>query len=185
MARILVAFASTHGHTAAIAARVAAVLGTHDHEVIVDGHVGRTDPLPHEFDLVVVGASIHRGAHQREIVDWSRRHAVALNVRPSALFSVCLAAAEHDDAARATARDYLDDFEDRTGWLPRLRTTFAGAIQYREYGLATRVAMRALMHQGGHPTDTTRDHDFTDWRAVDRFACDCAQLVAVPAGARR
>src|SRR5918994_1036143 len=35
-------------------------------------------------------------------------------------------------------------------------------------------ADRLMMRKGGHPTDTSRDHDFTDWEAVERFARECA-----------
>ena len=39
-----------------------------------------------------------------------------------------------------------------------------------------------MMRKGGHPTDTSRDHDFTDWAAVERFARECAgALAAAPA----
>lgn len=33
----------------------------------------------------------------------------------------------------------------------------------------------------GHPTDTSRDYDFTDWDAVERFGRECARLVPVAA----
>src|SRR5829696_8321467 len=97
---------------------------------------------------------------------------------PSAFFSVCLTAVDDTDEAHATTRDYLDDFEERTGWTPRRRTTFAGALQYREYGFLTRLVMRVLMKRGDHPTDTRRDYDYTDWEAVEAFARDCAALPA-------
>ena len=42
--------------------------------------------------------------------------------------------------------------------------------------------MRLLMKRGGHPTDVTRDFDYTDWEAVDRFARECGTMVSgVPA----
>jgi menaquinone-dependent protoporphyrinogen oxidase len=128
--------------------------------------VAASDPWPRDYDAVIAGASIHRGHHQDEMVAWARRHAAALNGMPSAFFSVCLAAAEDADAAR----EYLDDFEDLTGWLPVHRTTFAGALQYLEYSAPTRLAVRALMAYGHHPTATRRDYDYTDWDAVERFA---------------
>jgi menaquinone-dependent protoporphyrinogen oxidase len=181
MASFLVVYTSTHGHTGKIAAHIASRLGEAGHRYVLTGWPARTDPCPHDYDAVVVGASIHRGRHQDEISDWARHHAVALNTVPSAFFSVCLAAADEDPASRAAAHEFLEDFEDRTGWLPRLRTTFAGALQYREYGVPMRIAMRALMHRGGHPSDTSRDYDLTDWDAVDAFADRCAALVATPA----
>lgn len=180
MARFLLVYASTHGHTGRIAERVAAGLRAVGHDVVLDDRAGETDPRPGDYDAVVVGASIHAGHHQREIIDWARHHAVSLNMLPSAFFSVCLTAAEDDEQARAAVRGFLDDFEDRTGWLPRLRTTFAGALQYREYGFWTRLSMRVLMHRGGHPSDISRDHELTDWPAVDAFAVRCAKLVPAP-----
>jgi len=187
MAHILIAFASTHGHTSKIAARIAAVLRADGHTAGVCDDVDAHDPWPRDYDAVIAGASIHLGHHQDELVAWARRHALALNETPSAFFSVCLAAAEDRDAAQ----EYLDDFEDLTGWLPRHRTTFAGALQYREYGTRTRLAMRVLMAYGHHPTNTRRDYDYTDWAAVERFARVCsdiagrAETVATPGRSER
>jgi menaquinone-dependent protoporphyrinogen oxidase len=141
------------------------------------------DADPADYDAVVVGASIHAGKHQREIVDWVARHRAQLGLLPSAFFSVCLTAADDTEESRAATRGYHDEFAAATGWQPALRVTFAGALQYREYDFATRLVMRLLMRRGDHPTDTSHDYDYTDWDAVDRFARDCAALL--PAAARR
>jgi len=176
MARILLAYASTHGHTAKIAARIAEVMRGAHHHVVVYDDVASIDPDLNVFDAVVVGASIHSGHHQPDLVAWAERHSTSLGLHPSAFFSVCLTAADDSDESRQATHDYLDDFEERTGWTPRLRTTFAGALQYREYDFATRLVMRLLMQRGQHPTDISRDFDYTDWDAVDAFACACAEL---------
>jgi menaquinone-dependent protoporphyrinogen oxidase len=178
MAGFLLVYASTHGHTAKIAARLAVVLREAGHDVTIHDDVAATDPAINGHDAVVVGASIHNGHHQSDLVEWAKRHSASLTLRPSAFFSVCLTAAEDSDESRQATRDYLDDFEERTGWTPRVRTTFAGALQYREYDFATRLVMRLLMQRGHHPTDTSRDFDYTDWDAVDAFARDCAELPA-------
>jgi menaquinone-dependent protoporphyrinogen oxidase len=176
MARILLVYASTHGHTAKIAARISQVLRDAGHHVVLDGDVGSTDPSINGYDAVVAGASIHNAHFQPELVAWALRHGTSLTLHPSAFFSVCLTAADDSEESREATRDYLDDFEERTGWIPRLRTTFAGALQYREYDFATRLVMRLLMHRGHHPSDVSRDFDFTDWDAVDTFARACAEL---------
>ena len=93
---------------------------------------------------------------------------------PSSFFSVCLAVAADTDESREAARKYIDDFSDETGWSPHRTHTFAGALQYLEYDFMTRLAIRLMMKRGGHPTDTSRDHDFTDWHAVERFGRECA-----------
>jgi menaquinone-dependent protoporphyrinogen oxidase len=178
MAGILLVYASTHGHTARIAARLAKHLREMGHDVVIHDDIATTDPAVNGYDVVIAGASIHSGHHQAELVAWAERHRASLNLRPSAFFSVCLTAAEDSDESRQATRDYLDDFEERTGWTPRLRTTFAGALQYREYDFATRLVMRLLMQRGHHPTDTSRDFDYTDWDSVDAFARACSELPA-------
>jgi menaquinone-dependent protoporphyrinogen oxidase len=93
---------------------------------------------------------------------------------PSGFFSVCLTAGEDTDESRSATQGYLDEFARATGWTPTHATSFAGALLYREYDFATRLVMRLIMARGHHPTDTSRDYEYTDWEAVDRFAALCA-----------
>ena len=176
----LLVYASDHGHTARIADRVRRTL--EDGGLAVDvrdaGQLGEV--APGGYDLVVVGASVHAGHHQKPIVAWAARHARALGAVPSAFFSVSLTPADDTEEAWATARAFVEAFVAETGWTPRCTATFAGALQYREYGIALRWLMRRMMRRGGHPTDTSRDYDYTDWAAVERFGRDCAALVELP-----
>ena len=178
MTRILVLYASTHGHTGKIAARIAEAIGPAAELRSIET---AKQLEPRAYDAVVVGASIHAGHHQKAVLEWARDHAVALNGLPSAFFSVCLTAADDTDEARATSQAYIAQTLEATGWTPRLTRTFAGALQYREYDLFTRLLIKLMMKRGGHPTDTSRDHDFTDWADVERFGAECAALVAVTA----
>ena len=178
MSLILVVYASSHGHTAKVAAAIATVLREAGQEVPLRdvATAGRLQVTDH--DAVVVGGSVHGGHHQRELVQWGRHHAAALTEVPSAFFSVCLAAADDSEEGRQAARDYVEDFIDETGWTPRRTASFAGALQYREYDAPTRLIMRLMMARGHHPTDVSHDHDYTDWAAVTRFARECVELVA-------
>jgi menaquinone-dependent protoporphyrinogen oxidase len=178
MPDVLIIFASNHGHTGKIALRLTDVIEREGATVHLRSADAAHELYPSDYDAVVVGASIHAGRYQRKIVDWARTHARWLNEMPAAFFSVCLAAAEDTDQSREESTNYLDDFQDDTGWTPRKRITFAGAVEYREYGLPTRLFMRALMRQKHQPTDTSRDIDHTDWEAVDRFAHECAAMAA-------
>jgi menaquinone-dependent protoporphyrinogen oxidase len=54
---------------------------------------------------------------------------------------------------------------------------FRGALQYSKYGPIKRRVVQAFAAVGGHDTDTSRDYDYTDWKAVDRFATAFAVLV--------
>ena len=175
MPRILVLYASTHGHTAKIAARIAAAL--QDDGATVDLRevpASASQVSPADYDAVVLGASIHAGHHQRALVKWAERHHTAIGLTPSAFFSVCLTAADDTEESRSATRAYLEDFLETTGWTPGCSATFAGAVQYREYDVATRVLMRLLMRRMHHPTDASQDYDYTDWDAVERWAHELA-----------
>ncbi len=175
--RVLLVYASTHGHTEKIALRVARALREEGAHVQMCDVASAAKLATSDYDGVIVGASVHGGRHQREIVDWVKRHAITLSAMPSAFFSVCLTAADDTAESHEATRTYLDDLEDDTGWTPRKRVSFAGALQYREYDFATRLPMRLVMRRGQHPTDVTQDYDYTDWGAVDRFAHECAALL--------
>ena len=180
MKPILVLYASTHGHTAKIAARIAEALEHAGAAVDLRRADRKHDPSPSGYAAVIAGGSIHAGHHQRELVAWSRRHAASLSTMPSAFFSVSLSAADDTDEARAAARKYVDDFVEETGWTPRRTASFAGALQYLEYDFFTRLLIKMMMHKGGHPTDSSQDYDYTDWDAVRRFGGEVAAMVGTP-----
>jgi len=180
MTRALVVFASTHGHTKRIAARIARVLregGLEAQEAPIAG-----TPDPQGFDLVVVAGSIHGGKHQKDLIAWAREHQTTLAATPSAFVSVSLTTAEDTDEAHETAERYVDEFEEETGWAPPRVLEAAGALQYREYDFMTRLVVRLIASTHHMSTDTHEDHDFTDWADVERFA---HTLVPEPITAQR
>ncbi len=176
--RILIVYATTHGHTAKIADRIAR--GAREQgarvETIEIEDVGDVDPGA--FDAVIVGASIHAGRHQPGLVKWAGERAAALAERRSAFFSVSLTAADDDPEARQATDGYIRSFVTETGWEPDRTLPVAGCLQYREYDMFTRVLMMLLMKSGGRPTDTDEDHDYTDWDAVERFGREFADDAA-------
>jgi menaquinone-dependent protoporphyrinogen oxidase len=174
MSRFLLVHHGSHGQTAKIARRSARILRAEGHRVELRDDLSPAGPDPAAYDAVLVGGSIRRGHFDPELMEWIRGHRFALNSMPTAFFSVCLSVLE-DPAA---ARTYIDELEEDTGWTPRYRTTFAGALRYPAYDFATRLLMRVLMRRGGHPTDIRREYEYTDWSAVDAFARDCARLPA-------
>ncbi len=179
----LVVYASTHGHTAKIAGRIARVVGERGLAVDVLAVANAAGVDPGSYDVVVVGGSLHRGHHQQDIADWVSARRAALERRPSVFFSVSLAAADDSAQSRAAARDCIDEFCAQTGWTPGQTEAIAGCLQYREYDPFTRQLMRLLMRHGHHPTDASRDYDYTDWRGVDRLGREIAELAGVPVGA--
>jgi menaquinone-dependent protoporphyrinogen oxidase len=178
--RVLVAYASTHGHTAKIADRIGEGLRAHDvHPHVREIGTPGAHLEPAEFDGVIVGASIHLHHHQREVIDWIGEHRAALDGVPSAFFSVSLTAADDTDEARASTREMIDAVVEQTGWVPTTTAAFAGAFQFREYNLPTRVLMHLIATRHEEHVDVHQDIDYTDWAAVDRFAADVAAAVAL------
>lgn len=175
--RILVLYASTHGQTRKIAERVAATLAAQGLEPELHELGGQS---PQGYAGVVVGASIHAGKHQKEAVEFARRHGRLLNALPTAFFSVSLAAADDDDESQAETQRYIDEFVDQTAWDPTITASLAGAILFSHYGVFERALMRLIMRHKGHG-DVKWDQEFTDWDAVERFAAE----FAAKAGAAR
>jgi menaquinone-dependent protoporphyrinogen oxidase len=172
----LVIYATTHGHTGRIAARVADTLADGDHHVdLVKVEDAKGLDLA-TYELVVIGASVHAGHHQREIVDWCTEHAAELNATTVAFFSVSLTAADDSQEARDATAQVVQDFVAETGLHPQATVMLAGALQYREYDFFTRILMRMIARRHGQPTDTDEDIDYTDWEAVGSFAQHAATL---------
>lgn len=158
MARILVLYATIEGHTARIAERVAGRLRGAGH--VVDVLPACDDADLRGYEAVIVGASIHYGHHPAPLRALLRRELATLAARPGAFFSVSLSAKER----------YLQRFLRQVGWRPQATATFAGALQYSKYGPLKRLVMLVFTTLAGRDTDMSRDYEYTDWDAVDRFS---------------
>jgi menaquinone-dependent protoporphyrinogen oxidase len=135
-------------------------------ERLRDGH----DPSPKAFDAVIVAGSVHAGRHQRELVRWVRRHHTTLNIRPTALLSVSLGAAEDSDEARGAVRLSIDRLLDDTGWIPTAAVPVAGALRYRDYDTPTRILLRLTAGRHEQPADSDHAVEYTDWNALEQSA---------------
>ncbi|HEV2786587.1 MAG TPA: flavodoxin domain-containing protein [Solirubrobacteraceae bacterium] len=175
-ADVLVVYASTHGHTAKIATRLAEALRAQDVGVHVRDVKSAADLPPDRYELVVAAGSLHEEHHQKELVDWVTARREALNETPSVFISVSLTAADDSAESRAATKRCIDEFTAKTGWTPTRSEAIAGSLQYREYDFFTRQLMRLLMKHMGHPTDTSHDYDYTDWDGVDRLGAELAAL---------
>jgi menaquinone-dependent protoporphyrinogen oxidase len=170
MSRILLLYATTEGQTELIAERIAHKLRERGHGVeVLPADTARPDLDPAAYDGVMVGAAIHYGHHPAYLRTLIRLHRGALAARPCAFFSVSLSAGGPRPKPHAAQR-YIDKFLRQTGWQPQLVASFAGALKYSLYGPIKRRVMIVFMTLGGGETDTSRDYEYTDWNAVDRYA---------------
>ncbi len=170
MGKILIVYASTDGQTAKIASRIAETLRAAGRQVeLADVRGGA--PALKGAAAVLVGGSLRFGHYQREIESFARKNRVALDMVPNAFFGVSISAARASPRSQAEVQNSVDRFVQSTGWTPRHRVTFAGAITWSRYGLGTKLMLLLLLKMlKATETDTRRDYELTDWAAVKKFA---------------
>ena len=169
---ILVLYSSYDGLTQRIADRIAQVVGRGGHMVeVVAAHDRAVPDLIAASDAVVAGGAIRYGHHPKALERAVRDNRAAIASRPNAFFSVCMSAAG-PNAKAATAWGYVDEFITRTGWQPGRIASFAGGLAWSRYNPLMKLMMRFIVKAAGGDTDTSRDREYTDWSAVERFAAE-------------
>ena len=173
--RILIVYHSVEGQTARIAERIAEVL--RGDGLSVDVRSTDTAPGPEGYDGVVLGDPVHAVHHSRPFVRYLRDHAPALDAVPTALFQVSLTSANPDEPHTVDAQKIVAELLDRTGLDADIVGMFAGRLAYTQYGWMKRHLMRSIVKREGGDLDMTRDHEYTDWAAVEEFAHHVGALV--------
>lgn len=189
MKPILVIFATREGQACRVAEHVAETLRSQGRTV----EVADVATLPEGFSLAnysaaMVTASVHLGRHEAEMLRFVKRHRAELERMPSAFLSVCLAQAGAENEAlppdkreesRRSAQRQIDAFLDACGWHPSLARPVAGALMYRKYNFAVRFMMKHIAHRSGGSTDTSNNHEFTNWTSLDEMASELLRSSAV------
>ena len=169
--RILIVYGTRYGQTARIAARIRHGLVERAYDVtLVQGDDLPRDLCPSQYDATVIGASMVVGHYQKYIRTFVRRHVWVLNRIPTAFFAVSGAAGSSNPLDREEAHHRMEEFCKEAGWHPQLQLSVAGAIAYTRYDVVTRWFMKRISRKEGGSTDTSRDHEYTDWAQVDQFA---------------
>lgn len=174
MSHILVVYASHYGQTEKIAAQVAEQLRHQGHEVVLANARRSELPAPDSFDLVVLGSRVEAGQHATAIRAYIRQNIVSLESMPTAFFSVSMSAARRNPGSDPNG--YMQTTFSDLGWKPTRSIAFAGGLPYRKYGWFMRFVMKRISRSAGHTTDTSRNHEMTDWDAVNRFAEEVSSL---------
>lgn len=176
-------FASRDGQTRRIAERIAADLRAAGVAVDVFDLATAPSVALSDYASACVASSVRLGKHERSAVEFATRHRAELE-RVSAVFvSVSLSEAGAENLKRseperrhsaADVQRVIEDFVKATGWRPARVFPIAGALAYTRYNVLLRFVMKRIARKSGGPTDTTRDHELTDWAAVDRVAATLA-----------
>jgi menaquinone-dependent protoporphyrinogen oxidase len=163
----LVTYASRHGATAEIAARIARKLA--DAGIAVDlrrvEDVGTLD----KYETVVFGAPVYDQNWPPEANRFAAEHREALSERPLWLFSVGSFGDTKPVIGPLTRKEPREIAEIRTDLRPREYRVFQGVIHKHQWPFWSRVFFRAF---GGH------FGDHRDWPTIDAWAEQIASAMA-------
>jgi menaquinone-dependent protoporphyrinogen oxidase len=182
MSSILVVYATVDGQAARIAERIGAALRKAGHAPEVRNVTATTIAHVAAAEAVIIGGSIRYGHYPKALEAFVRDNRDTIQARPNAFYSVCLSAGG-PGARPATALGYVDDFITRSGWQPGRIASFAGALLYTRYNPFIRFMMRIIVGMAGGNTDASRDYEYTDWDAVERFAAEFEMPLRTPQAA--
>jgi menaquinone-dependent protoporphyrinogen oxidase len=180
MSRILMVYGTTEGQTEHIVDVMASVAREAGHDVVTADVIGFgadwPEPRP---EAVLVAGSVHAGRHPEALGRFVHSHRHRLEAVPTAFLSVSLSAAG-DEAKRHEAETYVQTFLQETEWHPTMAGAVGGALRYSRYGFVKRVVMKQIAKSTGLPTDTSHDHELTDWAEVAHFAEEFYRLAGSP-----
>jgi menaquinone-dependent protoporphyrinogen oxidase len=174
-------YATRQGHARKVASRIADDLRRRGIETDVIDVKSSGEVDWSVYSAACVAASVHLGRHEPEMIAFVRRYRAQLARIGAAFVSVTLSEAGAEDPNRSEAdrKRAADDvqrmialFVTDTGWRPQRTLPVAGALAYSQYNIFVRLIMKRIARQNGAPTDTSRDYEFTNWPALDRFVED-------------
>ena len=187
MKPMVVLYATREGHSRKIAEHLAAAARTRSLSVdtLDTAHVPAGFSLGSYFAAILI-ASVHSGKHEKEMIDFVKKHKTELELSPTVFLSVSLSEAGAEDAvapgdrrvqAAADVQRMIDKFLIETGWHPTRIQAVAGALLYTKYNRLLRFVMKLIAARAGGSTDTSRDHEYTDWAALDRLIDEVSQAI--------
>jgi len=175
MARILLLYSTTDGHTVEICNRIKRVLEDDASTVEMRDIKDEPDLQQGSFDKIVIGASIRYGKHQPVVNTCIKRNQAVLEAHPNALFSVNVVARKPEKNTPET-NPYLQKFLKKIDWQPQHLGVFAGKIDYPSLGFFDKHMIRFILWMTKGPTDPTGTFEFTDWEKVEEFGRSVARL---------
>lgn len=174
MAKILIVYSTTDGHTSDITAKIASVFTQNGNEVTVhalaEGPVADID----SFDKIIIGASIRYGKHQPMVYKFIEKNQQVLEAKDNAFFSVNVVARKQEKNQPDT-NPYMIKFLKQISWQPNRLAVFAGRLDYPSYTYFDRQMIRLIMWMTNGPTASDTVIEYTDWSKVEDFANEMAE----------
>jgi menaquinone-dependent protoporphyrinogen oxidase len=168
MAKILIIYSTTDGHTRKICCRLQQVIENAGNQVTVVSVDDASAIDLNPFDKIIIGASIRYGKHSPEIYDFIKENLQILDSKSNAFFSVNVVARKAEKNTPET-NPYLKKFLKQISWKPKTLAVFAGKLDYQKYRFRDRFMIRLIMWMTKGPTDPETNIEFTNWDQVEEF----------------
>jgi len=169
MAKILIVYSTTDGHTRKISRRLQGMIENQGNQVTVISVDDASGIDLKPFDKIVIGASIRYGKHSPKIYEFIKENAQTLGSKSNAFFSVNVVARKPEKNKPET-NPYLIKFLKQISWKPKTLAVFAGKIDYQKYSHLDRFMIRLIMWMTKGPTDPKANIEFTNWNDVEEFS---------------
>jgi len=168
MAKIIIIYSTTDGHTLEICQHLQRVIEKQTNQVVLHSIDDDTEIDLNSFDKIVIGASIRYGKHRPRVYEFINKNLPVLENKPNAFFTVNVVARKLEKNHPDT-NPYLLKFLRQIPWEPKNLAVFAGKINYQRYKFSDRIMIRFIMWITKGPTHPNTNVDFTDWSQVEDF----------------
>lgn len=132
----------------------------------------------HQFDVLVVGASVRYGKHSDLVQRFIVENKTELNRVRTAFFSVNLVARKPERSTPET-NPYFTKLIETVDWKPNLAAVFAGKLHYARYSFRDRFLIKFIMMLTNGPIRTRTPIEYTDWEKVKLFSDKILELQQV------
>ena len=190
MKPFLIVYATREGQAQRVAEHIAATLQKHGAPAQVTNAAASPLRLDlSEFGVVILAASVHMHKHEREMIEFVKAHKAALLDVPTVFLSISLSQAavendanaqEHRARAHVEVEQMIETFFEAADFRPATYKAVAGALVYKEYNWLIRLIMKQIAKSEGASTDTSRNHEYTDWTGLDELVAALVSSGTVP-----
>lgn len=167
--KALIVYGTNEGQTRKVASFIKKEAENLGHKITLADATDNPPP-PKGFDLVMIGASVHVGKYQSSVIHYVKEHIEELNKTIGVFFSVSMSAWGDDKESKKELEEAISNFVHDTGWKPHKIERIAGALRYTKYDFFKKWMIKSIAKKKGQDTDTSKDHEYTDWDAVKDFA---------------
>lgn len=124
------------------------------------------------IDMYIIGFPVYVGKFPKKLLKWVHDHSKELEDKRLGFFMVSLNAADSRDSARKTDQHLLKKLTQEAHIIPDFIASFAGALHYTKYGFIKKFILKKISQAACGPTDTSKNHELTDWNQVQEFSHD-------------